>query len=87
MRLPRLPLPTPGFLMSALKVRGCSGPARARIIRGRRTQIPRAKVLTSQGTSLIRRVIESIFDEEEVAVFEGGVETSTALLELPFDHI
>jgi len=43
--------------------------------------------MTPKMSSVIRRILESIFDEEDVAVFEGGIETSTALLELPFDHI
>lgn len=33
------------------------------------------------------KVIKAAFDENEVALFEGGVEVATALLELPFNHI
>lgn len=33
------------------------------------------------------KIIRSAFDENEVALFEGGVEVATALLELPFNHI
>jgi aldehyde dehydrogenase (NAD+) len=33
------------------------------------------------------KVIRKAFDEKEVALFEGGVEVATALLELPFNHI
>jgi aldehyde dehydrogenase (NAD+) len=33
------------------------------------------------------KIIEQAFDEREVALFEGGVEVATALLELPFNHI
>jgi aldehyde dehydrogenase (NAD+) len=32
-------------------------------------------------------IIKDAFDENEVALFEGGVEVATALLELPFNHI
>jgi len=32
-------------------------------------------------------IIRDAFNEEEVALFEGGVEVATALLELPFSHI
>jgi aldehyde dehydrogenase (NAD+) len=32
-------------------------------------------------------IIKQAFDENEVALFEGGVEVATALLELPFNHI
>ena len=37
--------------------------------------------------SPIRSIVEEVFDESEVAVIEGGIETSTSLLALPFDHI
>lgn len=43
--------------------------------------------ITSNTTRLIFRMITTVFDQEEVVVFEGGIETSTALLRLPFDHI
>lgn len=33
------------------------------------------------------RIIKAAFDEREVALFEGGVDVATALLELPFNHI
>lgn len=33
------------------------------------------------------QIIRAAFDESEVALFEGGVEVATALLELPFNHI
>ena len=33
------------------------------------------------------KIIRAAFDEQEVALFEGGVEVATALLELPFNHI
>jgi aldehyde dehydrogenase (NAD+) len=33
------------------------------------------------------KIIRSAFDEKEVALFEGGVDVATALLELPFNHI
>ncbi len=32
-------------------------------------------------------IIKQAFDEKEVALFEGGVDVATALLELPFNHI
>jgi len=32
-------------------------------------------------------IVREVFDENEVAVFEGGVEVAEALLELPFNHI
>ncbi len=33
------------------------------------------------------RIVKEAFDEEEVALFEGGVDVATALLDLPFNHI
>jgi aldehyde dehydrogenase (NAD+) len=33
------------------------------------------------------KIIKQAFDEREVALFEGGVEVASALLELPFNHI
>ena len=33
------------------------------------------------------KIIRQAFDEREVALFEGGVDVATALLELPFSHI
>jgi len=32
-------------------------------------------------------IVREVFEENEVAVFEGGVEVAEALLELPFNHI
>jgi aldehyde dehydrogenase (NAD+) len=37
--------------------------------------------------SVAAKVIKEAFDEKEVALFEGGVDVATALLELPFNHI
>lgn len=37
--------------------------------------------------ALIRRLIEELYDPEEITVSEGGVEVSEFLLSLPFDHI
>jgi len=33
------------------------------------------------------KIIRQAFDEKDVALFEGGVEVATALLDLPFSHI
>jgi aldehyde dehydrogenase (NAD+) len=33
------------------------------------------------------RIIREVFDEKDVALFEGGVDVATALLDLPFNHI
>ncbi|UCH30444.1 MAG: aldehyde dehydrogenase family protein [Myxococcales bacterium] len=41
---------------------------------------------TPHASAVTRRIIEEVFDENEVAVIEGGIETSTALLAQPFNH-
>ncbi len=33
------------------------------------------------------KIIKQAFEENEVALFEGGVDVATALLDLPFSHI
>jgi aldehyde dehydrogenase (NAD+) len=42
---------------------------------------------TPHASAVTRSIIEEVFDESEVAVVEGGIETSTALLAQPFNHI
>jgi aldehyde dehydrogenase (NAD+) len=37
--------------------------------------------------SVAAKIIRQAFDEKEVALFEGGVDVATALLDLPFSHI
>ncbi len=46
---------------------------------------PSSKV--PQTARFIKKFLEGLFSEEEVAVFEGGPDVADALLELPFDHI
>lgn len=43
--------------------------------------------LTPATSALIASIVAEAFDPDLVAVVEGGVEISQALLELPFDHI
>jgi len=43
--------------------------------------------LSPATTSVLLKLINDNFDSREIACFEGGVEVSEALLELPFDHI
>lgn len=38
-------------------------------------------------SGFIKKIIADLFDEKEVAVIEGDVSTSQALLDLPFNHI
>lgn len=43
--------------------------------------------MTPHMSALMKRIVGEVFAEDEVAVIEGEVSASTALLELPFDHI
>lgn len=43
--------------------------------------------MTPHCSAVLRDIISDVFHEDEVAMFEGEVDVSTALLELPFDHI
>ncbi|HFB99758.1 MAG TPA: aldehyde dehydrogenase family protein [Phaeodactylibacter sp.] len=38
-------------------------------------------------SALMKKMIEEIFEENEVVLLEGGIETSQALLQQPFNHI
>ncbi|GAA5235149.1 aldehyde dehydrogenase family protein [Verticiella sediminum] len=43
--------------------------------------------LTPATSAIVTRIIRELFDESEVAVFEGGAEVAGLLLDKPFDHI
>nr|MBV6629327.1 aldehyde dehydrogenase family protein [Oceanococcus sp. HetDA_MAG_MS8] len=51
------------------------------------TAILKPSELTPATSKVTRELIAATFDESEVAVVEGAVEETTALLEMPFDHI
>ncbi len=42
---------------------------------------------TPHASALMKEMLAEVFDENEIAVIEGGVQTSTDLLKLPFNHI
>lgn len=42
---------------------------------------------TPHSSALMKKIIAEMFNENEIAVIEGGVEESTELLKLPFNHI
>jgi|TARA_B110000503_G_C7172085_1_gene424819 aldehyde dehydrogenase (NAD+) len=42
---------------------------------------------TERTSALMKKMINELFDEQEIAVIEGGINESTALLKLPFNHI
>ena len=51
------------------------------------TAIIKPSEFTPHTSAVIRRVVNHVFQPEEVEVVEGGIETATALLALPFQHI
>jgi aldehyde dehydrogenase (NAD+) len=38
-------------------------------------------------SAVLARIIAAVFKQDEVALFEGGLPTAQALLDLPFDHV
>ncbi|MCF8326286.1 MAG: aldehyde dehydrogenase family protein, partial [Leadbetterella sp.] len=56
-------------------------------IAGGNTAILKPSEFTPHTSAVLAKLIKSIFNENEIAMIEGGIETSTALLELPFNHI
>ncbi|MGM9987380.1 MAG: aldehyde dehydrogenase [Bacillaceae bacterium] len=56
-------------------------------IAGGNTAILKPSELTPNVSAIIKKLIESIFEKEYVAVVEGGVEETTTLLSFPFDKI
>lgn len=57
------------------------------IIAAGNTAIVKPNEMSPATSELVARIIREVFDEAEVAVFEGGVDLANDLLELPFDHI
>ena len=51
------------------------------------TVIIKPSEVTPNTSRLLKRMASEVFPPNEVAVFEGGVELSQALLKLPFNHI
>ncbi|MFT6938098.1 MAG: aldehyde dehydrogenase (NAD+) [Saprospiraceae bacterium] len=51
------------------------------------TMMIKPSELTSNTSALIYKLVAKLFDENEIAVIEGGVEASQALLAKPFNHI
>jgi aldehyde dehydrogenase (NAD+) len=64
----------------------CFGPLASAIAAGN-TVIIKPSEYTIHTSAVMKKLIASVFPENEVCVIEGGVETSTRLLELPFNHI
>lgn len=51
------------------------------------TVIVKPSELAPATSAVIREIIEEAFSPEEVAVVEGGIPETEALLQLPFDHV
>ena len=51
------------------------------------TAIIKPSELTPNTSRVMAKIIKDLFNEDEVALIEGGVETSQELLQLPFNHI
>ena len=64
----------------------CVGPLISCLAAGN-TAVLKPSELTPSTSTLVREMVAEIFEEEIVTVVEGGVEVSSHLLSLPFDHI
>lgn len=42
---------------------------------------------TPHASEIMAKIVEEVFDKKEVAICQGGIEVSKALLDLPFHHI
>jgi len=57
------------------------------IIAAGNCSIAKPNELAPNVSKLVAEIINEVFDEKDVAVFEGGVDLANELLELPVDHI
>ena len=51
------------------------------------TAILKPSEMTPNCSEVMQQIVEDLFDEDEVALVQGEVETSAKLLKLPFNHI
>ncbi len=42
---------------------------------------------TPYSSKVMMKIVSEVFSENEVSIFEGGIPTSSALLQLPFNHV
>ncbi len=56
-------------------------------VAGGNTVILKPSEMTPNTSKLMSKIVSDLFDENHIALVEGEVETSEALLELPFNHI
>lgn len=59
----------------------------AEIIAAGNVALVKPNELSPHTSALTATIIREVFTEDEVAVFEGGIDTANALLELPVDHV
>ncbi len=64
----------------------CFGPLVSALAAGNTVIIKPSEMMPAV-SALMARIIAEVFPDNEVALFEGSVPTSQALLALPFDHI
>jgi aldehyde dehydrogenase (NAD+) len=64
----------------------CIGPLVSSLAAGN-TAVLKPSEMTPNTSRFIKEMVTELFPEDEVAVIEGGVDVSSALLSLPFDHI
>jgi len=62
------------------------GPLASAIAAGNSVIIKPSEI-TPTCSNVMEQMVEDLFSEEEVGLFQGAVECSTALLKLPFNHI
>ena len=62
------------------------GPLVSAIAAGNTVMIKPSEI-TPHSSALMKEIISELFPSNEVAVIEGGIPASTALLDLPFNHI
>lgn len=62
------------------------GPLASAIAAGNNVIIKPSEV-TPHSSAIMKKIVAEVFEEHHVALIEGGIETSTALLEKPFNHI
>lgn len=62
------------------------GPLIAALAAGNRVMIKMSEFTPKTG-ELLKRILATVFDERQVAVFNGDVEVATAFAALPFDHL
>lgn len=51
------------------------------------TAVLKPSELTPAVSAVIRKIIEGTYDSQEIAVVEGGIDVTTEILKIPFDHI